>query len=232
MENDLRKWMRLVEAIAGQPSFILDLPEPAKQKALVAFQSLASGQRHGDPEKLGGASLFNRGIQCSGLYSGLTEHVGDITNRMAKHFDRYHGLFGNVKEKVELGLRRCADDIVGQVKRNYEHAAHPDRDSAEEMAIYNDAYSRQYKGSYADYVKWWRNAGQRYGDAHANLPVWNEAQWHAREAAVAVGYMKFGLATGHLRALQAHLRSPEDWTQYAGQITLDAAGNPIPYRSK
>lgn len=225
--NDLRKWVRLIEA--EQPSFILDLPEPGKQNALAAFQRLADGQRHGDPEKLGGASLFNRGLQCSGLYSGLTEHVGDITNRMAKGFDFYEGSFGNVKEKVDLGLRRCADDIQGQVKRNYEFAAHPDRNAEKEKAVYKDEHSRQYKGNYADWVKWWTNAGHRYGDAHAKLTVWNEAQWHAREAAVAIGYMKFGLALAHLRALNAHLHAKADWTRYAGQVTLDGDDNPLPY---
>lgn len=225
----MRDLIRLMEA-AGQTAFILDLAEPARQNALSAFQSLADGQRHGDPEKLSGASLFNRGLQCSGLYSGLTEHVGDITNRMAKKYDFYHGSFGNVKDKVELGLRRCQDDIIGQVKRNFEFASHPDRDSDEEIEMYKDKYSRQFKGSYADWLKWWKDAGKRYGDAHAQLPVWNEAQWHAREAAVAVGYIKFGLAESHLKELAAHLQTKEEWEHYAGQISIGADSSPIPYQ--
>ncbi|MGD0105731.1 MAG: hypothetical protein ABSC06_17075 [Rhodopila sp.] len=189
--RDIIQIVENTETMASLPiTFILDLPEPAKQNALKAFQSLADGQRHGDPEKLGGASMFNRGLHCSGLYAGLTEHVGDITNRMAKQFDFYKGSTGNVKDKVELGLRRCRDDIKGQVKRNFDFASHPDRDSDEEKAAYKDKHNRQFQGTYADWLKWWQDAGKRYGDAHAKLTVWNEAQWHAREAAVAIGYMK------------------------------------------
>jgi hypothetical protein len=149
---------------------------------------------------------------------------------MAKHFDFYKGSPGNVKEKVDLGLRRCRDDIQGQVKRNFEFSSHPERDSEEEQAMYKDKHSRQFKGSYADWLTWWKDAGKRYGDAHNKLPVWNEAQWHAREAAVAIGYMKFGLAESHLKTLNMHLQAKEEWERYAGQVIIGADGHPIPYK--
>ena len=212
-----------------QTSFILDLSEPSRSNALAAFKKLGEDQRHGDPEKLGGASLRNKGIHASGLYAGLTEHVGDITHRMTEEFDRMLGLYGNVREKVTLGIRRIEEnDIPRQVKANYEFNIDPERD---EDALKYKSKSVKYHGTYDEWLKWWKDAGKLYGDAHAKLVVWNEAQWHAREAAVAIGYMKFGLALAHLKELKKYLNSKEEWTQYAGQVTIGSDNNPIPYKS-
>lgn len=200
------------------------LPEPLHAQAVEAFEALAKGQRYGPPEKLGGASLYNKGIQVSGLYSGLTEHVGDITNRMAKSWDFYHGSFGNVREKIDLGLRRLTgNEIRGQVERNYAFMSHPDRDT--------DGYqdSPRFIGTLKDWITFWTTAGARYADAHAALTVWNEAQWHAREAAVSSGRLDFTAAQRHLTALHDHLGSEQDWITYAGQVSV-ADGQVIPYQ--
>jgi hypothetical protein len=211
----------------NQTFFILDLPEPARAKALKAFEQLCHGQRHGDPEKLGGASLFNKGIHCSGLYAGLTEHVGDITHRMTEEFESFKGLWGNCREKVDLGISRIEDnDMERQVRANFEYRSDPERD--EDAKKWKIEPSR-FTGSLEDFQNFWRSAGKLYGDAHAKLPVWNEAQWHAREAAVACGYMQFYAALKHLKALKSHMKNAKDWIAYCGQVTIDAAGNPVPY---
>ena len=204
------------------------LPEALHAEAVKAFDALADGQRHGAPEKLGGASLFNRGIQVSGLYSGLTEHVGDLTHRMAEHWDWYHGGFETVRSKVELGLRcvegiRPGEEIRQQVKRNYEFMSHPDRDTDD----YRD--SPRYAGSYQDWLTFWQTAMTRYADAHAVLTVWNEAQWHAREAAVASGRLDFAAVQRHLMALQNHLTKGAQWSAYAGQVSV-RDGALVPFR--
>lgn len=214
-----------------------ELPAELHEQAVEAFDALANSQRHGPPEKLGGASLRNRGIQVSGLYSELTEHVGDITNRMAKHWDHYRGSTRNVEQKVGLGMRRInphefsfgfGDDILGQVKRNYTFMSHPDREKEYQENKYE---SRQFTGTLADWMKWWKEAGARYADAHAALTVWNEAQWHAREAAVCSGRLEWKAAYDHLAALHAHLESSEAWEAYAGQVSIDGSGHLVPFKS-
>lgn len=45
----------------------------------------------------------------------------------------------------------------------------------------------------------------KYADAHAKLPVYNEAQYHAREAAVNLGRKNFGAVEKHLMKLKAML---------------------------
>jgi hypothetical protein len=210
------------------------LPELLHKDAVEKFQALADGQRHGPPERLGGASLYNRGIQCSGLYSGLTEHVGDITHRMADSWDWYHGMSTTVREKVNLGLRRIEGrgpgyppgaEIRDQVIRNYEYMSHPHRD------IDNFKDSPRFQGNLKAWFDFWTTAGNRYADAHAALTVWNEAQWHAREAAVASGRLNFAAAKKHLEALQLHLKSPENWIAYAGQVTMSGE-TIVPYGSR
>ena len=82
--------------------------------------------------------------------------------------------------------------------------------------------------------EWWdklKEAGKEYADAHSQLTVYNEAQWHAREAAVAFGRMKYSDAWKHLEALEEKLEDPEVWQEYAAQVKLDEEGNPIPFRS-
>lgn len=211
-----------------QTVFILDLPDPIKAKALAAFKALSDGQRHGDPEKLGGASLQNKGIHCSGLYAQVTEHVGDITHRMTEDFSRLHGLYGNCRDKVVMGIDRIlGGDIERQVERNYEYRVDPERDK--EAAKYSTQSSR-FHGSMDQWKQFWRKSGKKYAEAHSKLPVWNEAQWHAREAAVNIGLMRFYVALKHLEALKARMKTQKDWTAYCGQITIDDQGNPVPYK--
>jgi hypothetical protein len=155
---------------------------------------------------------------------------------MAQHWDHYQGTYGNVLEKVGLGLRRCerADDesrtggIRRQVRANYDFYSDPERDDDHRES---PGCTPRYTGSYEDWLEFWREAGARYADAHAKLVVYNEAQWHAREAAVAAGRLNFVGCEKHLRALQHHLGSMEDWVTYAGQVTIAPTGEIAPYRS-
>jgi hypothetical protein len=217
----------LIDLIEGhKPVYILDLPDPSK--SLAAFQALADGQRNGDPERLGGATLENPGIHVGGQYASLTEHVGDITNRMAKNFDYYKGSYDNVRDKVAMGLRRVqGGDIRAQVIRNYDYRTHPDRDVEHQK----HGSPKRFTGTLDDWLAYWKNAGSLYAAAHAKLPVWNEAQWHAREAAVASGRLLFTAVQRHLTALERHLGSSAEWTLYAGQVTIDETGTPLPFHS-
>ena len=64
--------------------------------------------------------------------------------------------------------------------------------------------------------------GARYSAAHGKLTVWNEAQWHAREAAVALGRMQSLAMLRHLTTLEQWTRKPiEAWNNWAGAVTLN-----------
>lgn len=213
----MRRYMMLVEGVTDGVMHIDALPTDLHTHATAMFEKLAKAQRDGDPEKLGGATLYNKGIHVSGLYAGLTEHVGDITNRMAKEWDFYKGSFLNCRDKVEMGLRRAGPEIQGQVERNYQFQSDPERDEEHKR---NPAYSPRFAGSLGDWIRWWHEAGGRYADAHAKLVVWNEAQWNAREAAVAAGRIEFARCRRHLEALQRHMDDNTAWVAYAGQVTV------------
>ena len=184
------------EVIRGW-AIILALPEPAKSNAVKAFDKLAQAQR-GKPEMMGGACNGNPNIHhATGLYTWDTEHIGDLTHRMAKGF-HVTGLncgYGMVLEKVRRALRYLRSgygherEIMGNVRSNY---------------MYRKETSK-YDGTFEQFFDELKKAGRVYAEAHAALTVYNEAQWNARQAAVKVGLMNFPEVEHHLAALEKHL---------------------------
>jgi hypothetical protein len=197
---------------------ILDLPEDQKKLALEAFAELAYGQRNGDPEAFGGAGNENPDLfYATGMFTWLTEHVGDITHRMALPFHVIELSCG--VNMVAPKIRRCLDDMTPRLADTIDQQCRNNYD-------YNNMESVM---SYEDYMALIKKAGERYSDAHAKLPVWNEAQYHARQAAVCLGRFDFSGCKRHLSSLNAHIGSPEDWVAYAGQVTIEN-GKPVSYR--
>lgn len=198
---------------------ILDLPDDQRKTALTAFKTLADGQRNGDPENFGGAGKGNSDIHfATGLFTWLTEHVGDITHRMALpfHVTQLDCGYSMAASKIERCLgdmrRHIEDGIARQIRNNY------------------DYHNMESKMSFNDFMDLIKDAVRRYSEAHAKLPVWNEAQYHARQAAVCLGLFDFKGCEKHLAALASHINSPEDWVAYAGQVTMEN-GSPVPYKA-
>jgi hypothetical protein len=205
-----------------------DLPEADRKAALAAFAALGRAQRWGDPERLGGSCLDNRGIQASGIYSLLTEHVGDLTHRMTERFESLGGQRATCADKIERGLRWLrAHEVEGQVRRNHAFASSPDRDA--EHALDPSRRPRDVR-SLEEWTSWWRDAGRRYAEVHAGLTVFNHAQWHAREAAVELGFARWPEAIGHLEALSARVATPDGWREWCGEVVVGSDGMPVPFR--
>jgi hypothetical protein len=198
---------------------VMSLDQEKRTRVLSAFNKLAEDQR-GDPEIMIGTES-NPGINHAGLYHFQIEHVGDLTNRMAKSFhvtDQDCG-YSYVVKKVKSALRDLTHpygferEVKEQLKSNYAYAVE----------------KRELPISFDDFVQQWERAGIRYAKEHAKLVVYNEAQLMARDAAIAIGYKNFNHAIVCLTVLDRHLGSYEDWDAFAGLVRLDVSGNPIPF---
>ena len=200
------------------PTYIGVLPGAGRHNKLsraAAFQQLAMAQR-GEPEM---AMDRLQHAQIAQEYGWLCEHVGDLTNRMAQHWengcwDWGVGVTGEKVKKTLRVLRRGATlqrSILPQIK--------------------SDIRFQQEQGSVKGYpttetaaLRKLRALGKDYAQAHEALTVWNELQGHARDAAVALGRFDFDGAVTHLEALESVLNQDDEvWCIEAGKYT----GEPV-----
>lgn len=209
----------LAEAQAGI-THVHDLPDDVQKKVLNAFAELANAQRD-LPEMMGTDPNANPGLfNATGTFTYSAEHIGDLTHRMAqKGSEGWRYGFGWVNDKVSKCLNALtrkygfAREVEENLQSNYRF-----RKRTQKLTI-----------PFKQFREEWVEAAKRYADAHSRLTVYNEAQWHAREAAVALGRLDFDKSASHLTALKAHLSSPKKWIEYASRVTVDADGNPIPF---
>jgi hypothetical protein len=200
------------------------LDSSVRQTCCLAFNELADLQR-GHPERMGGACFDNPNLHPNGtgIYTHTTEHIGDLTHRMSQRWatgEEGEGSFGfeYVQEKVARAL--------GYMRNQYGF----ERDIREQVAR-NLAYYQREKGTTTTEKEWWidlEEAGIRYANAHRSLPVYNEAQWVARQAAIDIGNMDFDTAKLRLERLDAHLSSADHWASYAGLVAV-ANAKPKPF---
>lgn len=185
-----------------------------------AFSDLARAQR-GRPEAMAVSLRTNPGLfNATGVFTSLAEHVGDLTHRMTEHGGDFTGFgYQTVSEKVARGLRYLRDweVIERQVETNLGNNHHYRLEDARTTL------------SLAEFREEFVHAAGRYADAHAELPVWNEAQWHAREAAVALGRLRFDDMEVHLIRIDENLApGPAHWRAWAGEASmLDGALMPF-----
>lgn len=162
-----------------------------------AFNELAQAQR-GDPEL---AMVHAQHVIGGSILSGVIEHVGDLTHRMAQFPEHIpHSGFEMVLPKV----KRCL--LALNQPYGFEREM---RENFESNAEYRGEDLRAYQHRV-------EVALARYAEEHSKLKVYNEAQRVARDAAVALGRLRFDDARRLLAELNAHLGSPEEWHAYAG----------------
>jgi len=173
---------------------------------IVAFEQLGDMQR-GKPEM---AMLRVQEIMGGGVLSPVVEHVGDITHRMS-HMAKYNVVMG--ADKIHKTLqwltnpygfeREMQENIVG---------------NARHRGISTDQLKQQISQALRSYAK-----------AHEQLPVYNRAQWLARQAAVSVGYEDFDHARAYLERLYTMARTQDEFAQNAIKFTRDEQGNLLRY---
>lgn len=167
------------------------------------FDLLSQAQR-GAPER---AMLRASHSQISQLYGYILEHVGDLTHRMSAMAKYGEGGHEAVGEKVRKTLnflrhpygfeREVSEQIRTNLRVNKERGRKLDRDFEDELAEL-------------------KRLGQDYSDAHSELPVFNEAQIVARDAAVALGEWRFDDVVSNLEILELELANGrESWNEYS-----------------
>jgi DNA polymerase III epsilon subunit-like protein len=201
-----------------------------KKKIFTDIQQTADAQRYGDAERLSTGSKSPLVQYGTGQYQWMAEHIGDLTHRMAQKNSEVWGMgYEWVKEKVKkvldtekyYGLEK---EVLGQAKGNSQYYQ-----KEENRKYWNDQFPLP-----NNYVEWMRElkaAGKKYAIAHSKIPVFNEAQWLARAAAIALGLFEFKKVVNYLYDLSNHLDSEKDWIEYASTFELDDQGNILPYQS-
>jgi hypothetical protein len=182
-----------------------DLPP----QVVEAFNTLAEEQR-GRPEN---AMLDAVHALGGGVLSYIVEHVGDLTNRMANKWHLSDGGYEYIHDKVGKTLRTLRHGYGFTI----EH---------EENMRGNAKYNKE---PYLEYVLRANTLLLDYADAHAQLVVYNRAQYCARGAAIALGVRNFKRAEALLAMLEKHLANIDDWTEFAIDYRLNADGSVRPY---
>ena len=154
------------------------LPPP---DVIEAFDELAWKQRDEPEDAMNDVAMFH-----SGSLSYILEHVGDLTNRIAKrsHIENRMGQ-DYVRNKTRDALKTLKNTYgfrsihLEQCKNNAKHRGIP----------------------YSEYMDELTRLQKAYGKAHSKLKVYNPAQYAAREAAVALGNEEYEEAVRFLEAL-------------------------------
>jgi hypothetical protein len=222
----MRRYLDISENLNDSYLLIRDITDSGIRKnCCLLFNHLADEQR-GKPEFMGGACMANPNLfpNGTGLYTFCTEHVGDLTNRMAAHWatgNEGEGEFGFefVEEKVARMLRYARSGYGFE------------REMREQIQSNWQIYVKDGRTT-STLQEWWTDleeAGIRYADAHNELTVYNDAQWTARQAAIDLGKMNFGAYKERLEVLESNLGSSDDWIAYASRVRIDSSGKPAPF---
>lgn len=159
------------------------------------FHSVGDTQR-GEPER---AMIDAQMLMGGGVMNVAVEHIGDLTHRMTESPTFETAGYEFVKEKVDKATR-WLNNPYG-FEREFE-------DNIRNNAAYHKVDEAQFRQQvYA--------ALNRYADAHEKVPVFNEAQRVARDAAIALGRRRFADVSDALATLKSHLETREDWIAYA-----------------
>lgn len=194
-------------------------PLPVPQKVAEKFQALAFAQR-GNEETLDGKPEVAMREAVRALGGGMLgyhlEHVGDIIHRMTYQVtwpEQFSMGYDAVNKKVTSALR--------DLRRSYGFAREVS-DNARINAQFLKLTPEEYEARVGPRLK-------RYSQAHASLPVYNRAQWLAREAAVSLGRRDFARTLLALEGLEPLLVDEETWVANASEYRLDSDGYPILY---
>lgn len=147
--------------VAKPPAAAMKLPE-TQPDIDAAFRALGDAQKD-RPET---AMLNMQRAHIAPLWSGTAEHVGDIIHRMTPSgpSQKYVPPVFDVIPKIRRGIFDLSGDIEGGI-----------RSQAGTEAKLNEL----------------RALGQKYADEHRKLPVYNELQMLANDAAIALGEGRF-----------------------------------------
>ena len=187
-----------IENLLNPKSYAVEPEAPGA--SLSDFLELGDLQR-GKPES---AMLKVQEAMGGGVLSPVVEHTGDLTHRMT------HMLKWGVDDPFKTGWEFVSDKVAKVLS----YLEHP-YGFAKEMRE-NITAAAEYRGRQDWEVdSTVKMALANYAYYHEQLPVYNDAQRNARDAAAAVGRQDWKKAIKHLKELQKHLGTPEEWHKYA-----------------
>lgn len=214
----------MVDSLVKNPTVISyeQLPPVVRKK----FSELAQLQR-GNPElAMEAFSMFH-----SSIYSYMTEHIGDLIHRISEYQFNF-GIDAMFEKLEKLSYKINNYDIESEDAANIKSNA-------------------KYRGIPLEkYVANYNSLLLRYASEHRKLPVYNEAQWLCREAAVSLGehkIQKVKLCINKLalrmkqcvgekafenrwdRSIEVLPNFIQEWSKFAGEYELDANGDLIEY---
>lgn len=140
-----------------------------------------------------------------GVLNPVVEHVGDIIHRMS-HLARWGTAHGQDKIAKTLRWLTHPYGFEREMQENMRNNAKDNGIPANQFAARMNA------------------ALLAYAAAHARLPVYNRAQWLARQAAISVGRQEWNAARTALQALAELAQTPESYTRAALSYHTDHAG--------
>lgn len=177
-----------------------------------AFENLGDLQR-GLPEM---AMLQIQFANGGGVLNPLVEHLGDIIHRMTHLVSRdtvlgYEKILKTYRWlNTEYGFER---EMKQNIISNFN---------------YRKKYPQDERTSFKtpeDLAKYIRNLLHKYAEEHAKLPVYNKAQWLARQAAIFVGLEEFTKAKQALKLLLNMCPTEEIFKQKAMEYSRNNDGS-------
>jgi hypothetical protein len=171
-----------------------------KQKIIDLFDEKVATAQRGLPES---AMLKVQFAMSGGVLNGVVEHVGDLTHRMSERITADSRGYEYVKNKVEKTLRWLTNSYGFEFEM-------------EENITHNAEYKNINEDTFRNKVY---DALKVYAAEHRKIPVYNEAQWTAREAAIMLGERKWWQAVKYLRQLEKCINEGrESWVKRAGEL--------------
>lgn len=203
------------------------------ERADLYAQTTGNAQRNGPPEE---DMTRTQRVIGGGVLSFNLEHVGDLTHRMADGNTLNNMGIEAVSDKVEKTLRRLRNDFGFEREHRQNMRNNAIGEYAETKGIedpFGDA--RESIESDPEFLAFEKErnkkvdaALQRYADNHKQIPVFNEVQQAARDAAVALGEQNFDKAESLLSELEDILDlGLDNWTAAARDFDQDIADSNI-----
>ena len=179
---------RINESNYGPGDWGWGLPPDVDMK----FKEMAHKQR-GAPES---QMIRVQQAMGGGVLSPVVEHIGDLTNRISPAHP-YNWAIDESLNKIDRCLSYLTNrygferELEGNIRANCEYR----KQTPEEFKAKLDRELT------------------KYAEEHSKLPVYNEVQWHARQAAVEVGRQYWWRAIDHLRKLKDILENHPERTK-------------------
>ncbi len=148
-----------------------------------------------------------------GVLPHLLEHVGDLTHRMSQRYvteTQIENAIEYLNPKIKSALMSLrGNNFIREVQENTR--------SNYKFFIQNKKGFKEKYPTIEIFVKEYVKLLNDYANAHAKLPVYNQAQLLAREAAVALGHQRYSDCEKYLTKLDRMINETGMFSTIASQ---------------